>query len=81
MRGMFSYALMLVVNPILILFYQNCSMLPTPTSYDRPPIEARNPASPMDPAMADVSPAANPLQQRIPGACPHAVGHCAINVE
>lgn len=68
MRGMFSYALMLVVNPILILFYQNCSMLPTPQSYNSPPAaEARTPA--------------NADQERIPGSCARAGGSCAINVE
>lgn len=30
-KGSFSFVAMLVVNPIVILFYQNCSM--TPVSY------------------------------------------------
>ena len=69
MRGMFSYALMLVVNPILILFYQNCSMLPTPQSVHSPPaFEARVPAG-------------NPDQERLPGSCVRLAGVCAINVE
>lgn len=28
-RGGFSFVAMLVINPIVILFYQNCSMAPT----------------------------------------------------
>ena len=28
-RGGFSFMAMLVINPIVILFYQNCSMVPT----------------------------------------------------
>lgn len=29
MRGGLSYVTMLVVNPIIILFYQNCSVIPS----------------------------------------------------
>lgn len=29
MRGGLSYVIMLVVNPIIILFYQNCSVIPS----------------------------------------------------
>lgn len=31
-RGGFSFVAMLVINPIVILFYQNCSMVPTSLS-------------------------------------------------
>lgn len=31
MRGGLSYVTMLVVNPIIILFYQNCSVIPSDT--------------------------------------------------
>lgn len=30
-KGSFSFVAMLVINPVIILFYQNCSM--TPQSY------------------------------------------------
>lgn len=29
MRGSVSYVTMMVLNPIIILFYQNCSVVPT----------------------------------------------------
>lgn len=45
-KGSFSFVAMLVVNPIVILFYQNCSM--TPVSYAKnssPPAAIRSVAS------------------------------------
>lgn len=46
-KGSFSFVAMLVVNPIVILFYQNCSM--TPVSYAKisspPPTATRTVAS------------------------------------
>lgn len=45
-RGGFSFVAMLVINPIVILFYQNCSM--TPISHAKnnlPPVASRQIAS------------------------------------
>lgn len=36
-RGGFSFVAMLVINPIVILFYQNCSMAPTSYANNTPP--------------------------------------------
>lgn len=54
-RGSFSFVAMLVVNPIVILFYQNCSM--TPISYAKnttpvPAVQSRNVASEAKPVVA-----------------------------
>lgn len=36
-RGGFSFVAMLVINPIVILFYQNCSMAPVSHAKHSPP--------------------------------------------
>lgn len=38
-KGSFSFVAMLVINPIVILFYQNCSM--SPISYAKNPTNAK----------------------------------------
>ena len=35
-KGSFSFVAMLVINPIVILFYQNCSMSPISHAENRP---------------------------------------------
>lgn len=51
MRGGISYVALMVLNPIIILFYQNCSVLPTERAMaQRPPtveqsVNSRAPAS------------------------------------
>lgn len=45
-RGSFSFVAMLVINPIVILFYQNCSMTPISYAKDTPtPAVTRSVAS------------------------------------
>lgn len=39
-RGGFSFVAMLVINPIVILFYQNCSMTPISYAKNTPPAVA-----------------------------------------
>ncbi|WII72492.1 hypothetical protein QJS83_01240 [Bdellovibrio sp. 22V] len=60
-RGGFSFVAMLVINPIVILFYQNCSM--SPISYAKnttpPAVATRSVASEAKPVLADVKPACN----------------------
>lgn len=34
-RGGTSFAILFILNPIVILFYQNCSVLPTHARYDQ----------------------------------------------
>lgn len=71
MRGMLSYAMMLIVNPILILFYQNCSVIPK---------APENLASP--PALSDRAPASAPsAAPHVSGSCSAEDGRCAMNVE
>ncbi len=49
MRGGISYVTLMVLNPIIILFYQNCSVLPAERAMaQRPTVEqsaSRAPAS------------------------------------
>lgn len=54
-RGGFSFVAMLVINPIVILFYQNCSM--SPVSYAKnttPVVVSRGIASEAKPITADI---------------------------
>ena len=37
-RGGFSFVAMLVINPIVILFYQNCSMAPVSQAKNNTPV-------------------------------------------
>ncbi|MEK2689092.1 hypothetical protein [Bdellovibrio sp. GT3] len=36
-KGSFSFVAMLVINPVVILFYQNCSMTPVSHAQNSPP--------------------------------------------
>jgi hypothetical protein len=52
-RGGFSFVAMLVINPIVILFYQNCSMAPVSMAKDnRPTFVSRSVASEQKPILA-----------------------------
>lgn len=54
-RGGFSFVAMLVINPIVILFYQNCSM--SPVSYAKnstPAVVSRGVASEAKPVVVDI---------------------------
>lgn len=54
-KGGFSFVAMLVINPIVILFYQNCSM--APLSYAKnptPSVVTRGIASEGKPVMAEL---------------------------
>lgn len=50
-RGGFSFVAMLVINPIVILFYQNCSMTPVSHAAKAPPVVERHVASEAKPAL------------------------------
>ena len=54
-RGGFSFVAMLVINPIVILFYQNCSMAPTSYANNPPSINKREIASETQTAKLDLS--------------------------
>lgn len=59
-RGGFSFVAMLVINPIVILFYQNCSMAPvSQAKYTPPPAITRQVASEEKPLVATIKPACN----------------------
>ncbi len=52
-RGGFSFVAMLVINPIVILFYQNCSMTPVSYAKNTPPASvSRSIASEAQPKVA-----------------------------
>ncbi|WP_374075792.1 hypothetical protein [Bdellovibrio bacteriovorus] len=64
-RGSFSFVAMLVINPIVILFYQNCSM--TPISYAKnttPAVVSRQIASEAKPVVADIKKPACPEDKK-----------------
>lgn len=52
-RGGFSFVAMLVINPIVILFYQNCSMAPISHARNSPPTVTRQIASEAKPVAMD----------------------------
>lgn len=53
-KGGFSFVAMLVINPIVILFYQNCSMAPVSHAQNPPPkVIVRQVASEAKPVVAD----------------------------
>ncbi|HEX7675554.1 MAG TPA: hypothetical protein VF412_15365 [Bdellovibrio sp.] len=57
-RGGFSFVAMLVINPIVILFYQNCSMAPVSQAKNiTPPVQIRQVASEAKPEVASIKPA------------------------
>lgn len=55
-KGGFSFVAMLVINPIVILFYQNCSMAPVSLAENkRPPaVMTRSIASEQKPVLATI---------------------------
>ena len=54
-RGGFSFVAMLVINPIVILFYQNCSMAPVSYAKNVPSTTiSRQIASEAKPVVADL---------------------------
>lgn len=55
-KGGFSFVAMLVINPIVILFYQNCSMSPVSYAKNHTPSQTitRQVASEAEPVTADV---------------------------
>lgn len=57
-RGSFSFVAMLVINPVVILFYQNCSMAPISYAKNTTPIPVitRQVASESQPVIADIKP-------------------------
>lgn len=57
-KGGFSFVAMLVINPIVILFYQNCSMAPVSYAKNTTPKPAvvRQVASEAKPVVATVKP-------------------------
>ncbi|QDK39195.1 hypothetical protein [Bdellovibrio sp. NC01] len=55
-RGGFSFVAMLVINPIVILFYQNCSMAPVSQAKNITPA-IRQVASESKPVVATIKPA------------------------
>lgn len=66
-KGSFSFVAMLVINPVIILFYQNCSM--TPQSFAKSQvIQTRAIASESGPIKAQVGPKM---------ACPQKQAPCA----
>ncbi|KHD88701.1 MAG: hypothetical protein OM95_07825 [Bdellovibrio sp. ArHS] len=56
-RGGFSFVAMLVINPIVILFYQNCSMAPVSYAKNTTPVAkvSRQVASEAKPVVATVA--------------------------
>lgn len=55
-RGGFSFVAMLVINPIVILFYQNCSMTPVSHANNKPPASIRQIASESQPIAIQFKP-------------------------
>jgi hypothetical protein len=55
-RGGFSFVAMLVINPIVILFYQNCSMTPISHAQNNPPASIRQIASDSQPIAVSFKP-------------------------
>lgn len=66
-KGGFSFVAMLVINPIVILFYQNCSM--APVSY------AKN-TTPKPAVVRQVASEAKPVVATIKSACVEQKDHC-----
>ena len=57
-KGSFSFVAMLVINPVVILFYQNCSMAPISHAKNTTTVPAitRQVASEAKPVVADIKP-------------------------
>lgn len=69
-RGSFSFVAMLVINPVVILFYQNCSMTPISHAKNATPIPVitRQVASEAKPILADVKPTCQEDKKECPRA-------------
>lgn len=62
-RGGFSFVAMLVINPIVILFYQNCSMTPVSHAQNSPPASIRQIASEKGPVAVQYTPGCQDQKQ------------------
>lgn len=62
-RGGFSFVAMLVINPIVILFYQNCSMTPISHAQNNPPAGIRSIASESKPVAIQYTPGCQDQKQ------------------
>lgn len=66
-KGGFSFVAMLVINPVVILFYQNCSMTPISHAQNAPPKPiVRQVASEAKPVIAEVKPVCNETKKECP---------------
>jgi hypothetical protein len=66
-KGGFSFVAMLVINPVVILFYQNCSMSPISHAQNSPPKAiVRQVASEAKPIVAEVKPACDSNKKECP---------------
>ncbi|WP_148278880.1 hypothetical protein [Bdellovibrio bacteriovorus] len=67
-RGSFSFVAMLVINPVVILFYQNCSMAPVSHAKNSTPIPVitRQVASESQPVIADIKPVCKDEKKECP---------------
>lgn len=71
-RGTFSFVTMLVINPVVILFYQNCSMVPSSVA-SQPPVIREVASVKADTAVAKEEVKTPPKAcQNEKGACPSA---------
>ncbi|MBO9667612.1 MAG: hypothetical protein J7501_12460 [Bdellovibrio sp.] len=67
-KGGFSFVAMLVINPVVILFYQNCSMAPISHAKNTtPPVAVtRQVASEAKPVIAEVKPLCDEAKKECP---------------
>lgn len=67
-RGSFSFVAMLVINPVVILFYQNCSMAPVSHAKNTTPIPVitRQVASESQPVVVEVKPVCQEEKEECP---------------
>lgn len=66
-KGGFSFVAMLVINPIVILFYQNCSMSPVSHAQNSPPkVIVRQVASEAKPVVAEAKPKCDTAKKECP---------------
>lgn len=67
-KGSFSFVAMLVINPVVILFYQNCSMAPISHAKNTTtiPVITRQVASESQPVVADIKPTCNDEKKECP---------------
>jgi hypothetical protein len=66
-KGGFSFVAMLVINPVVILFYQNCSMAPISHAKNTTPVVVeRQVASEAKPVIAEVKPLCDESKKECP---------------